>query len=131
MKKQKLIYDALRFILGSLLIVAVIASFLKSPAQMGMSPTAVQVMQCFWDTGYIMWAVKAIEIIFAVSLLFNSFVKFTVILFAPVITNIILFDVFADNLKGLPVALVITAMTSFIVYVHRSTYELLFNSHMI
>jgi putative oxidoreductase len=131
MKKQKLIYDALRFILGSLLIVAVIASFLKSPAQMGMSPTAVKVMQCFWDTGYIMWAVKAIEIIFAVSLLFNSFVKFTVILFAPVITNIILFDVFADNLKGLPVALAITAMTSFIVYVHRSTYELLFNSHMI
>jgi hypothetical protein len=128
MKKQKLMYDAARFILGPLLLIAVVASFLKSPAQMGMSSTAEKVMQGFWDTGYIMWAVKVIEIVYGLSLVLNLWIKFTTILFTPIIINILLFDVFADNVKGLPVALAIAGLTAFIIYVHRRTYELLFNS---
>ncbi|WP_254412146.1 hypothetical protein [Dyadobacter diqingensis] len=116
-------YTAVRFLLGTFLTLTLVMSFQKTPQQMGMSPTAIRIITGLWDTGYLMQTVKVLEIITALSLLSNYYVRLTTILFIPVIINIILFDIFADNLKGLAAAAPILLLSISLLLINKHAYS--------
>lgn len=126
MKKEQIPYNVVRLALGLLLLSSVTLLVVRGQPEDSQSGLKSVISACFWDTGYLMHLVKGIEFIVAISLLANRYVRFTLLLFCPVMVNIILFDLFADNVQGLKVALPMAFATGYLIYYHRAYYEPLF-----
>lgn len=73
------------------------------------------------ETGYFMPFLKGVEIVCALMLIFNFFAPLALVIIAPVVVNIFLFHAFLDN-GGLPLAIVLVALTSFLGYAYRHNF---------
>ena len=55
----------------------------------GLDPPAYQFLKSLWDTGYLMHATKAIELMAGLALIFNAWTSLALVLLMPVLINII------------------------------------------
>jgi len=114
-------YHVVRVLVGLLLLVNAPIAFFVPPADMGLNPEATRTLQSLWDTGYLMHAAKAVELLAGLALLSNRFVRLALLLIAPIVVNIILLDVFKEPkalLMGLPLLLAVT----YLAWQHRAAY---------
>jgi putative oxidoreductase len=115
-------YTGARILLGVILLPNAIAPFFVEPEALGMPLKALETFKFFWSTGYLMYLVKLIELITAISLLSNRFVKLTTVLFAPIAVNIVLFHVFLAP-SGLIIGLITFLLTASIAYKNFEAYR--------
>ncbi|MCF0075292.1 hypothetical protein LZD49_32740 [Dyadobacter sp. CY261] len=121
--KLKKYYHLIRIGLGVVLALAVTMSLIKGHENIDPSTRSGQVLKSLWDTAYLMHTVKAVEILCAISLLLDRYVKLTSIMLMTIVFNIIMFDVFADNLKGLASASVILLLLVSLMLININSYK--------
>lgn len=94
MKAHKLFFTIVRIVLGVDLFVNGLAYFVvQFRVPDGTPPLAATLAQAMLDTGYFFELVKAVELLTGIALLSNRFVPLALVVVAPVVVNIVLFDV--------------------------------------
>ncbi len=78
-------------------------------------------------SGYLMYLVKAIELVCGIAFVSGRYVTLAVVLIAPIIVNIFCFHLFLDP-KGLPVGILLVLANLFIAYNYRKNFESVFEA---
>ncbi len=78
-------------------------------------------------SGYLMYLVKAIELVCGLAFVSGRYVTLAVVLIAPIIVNIFCFHLFLDP-KGLPVGILLVLANLFIAYNYRKNFESVFEA---
>ncbi len=86
---------------------------------------AGEAFSLFYKVGYIMPTVAATQLFLAVALLTNRFVPAALLLFSPVLVNIVCFHLFLD-LPGIVRVLPVAGAIAFLFYMWRSAFLFLF-----
>lgn len=95
------------------------------PPKEPMSDAATAFMTGLFKSGYLFHLIKATEIVSGALLLANRFTPFALILLAPIVVNI--FFVHAVLMpSGLPIAIVVLVLESYLAWAYRDTYRPLF-----
>ncbi len=115
----------LRFILALGLLVFGLNKFLNFLPAPEMPMDAVEFMSSLKTSGYVLYAVGALEIFIALLLLINKWVPFALLLLAPISVNIFLFHLFLD-VSDIWQALVIVVLNVVLIYKHWKSYKPLF-----
>jgi putative oxidoreductase len=124
-KKDKW-YIAARILLGIILLPNAVAPFFVEPETLGMPAKALETFKFFWNTGYLMYLVKFIELITGLSMVTNRYIKFTTLLFTPIAINIVLFHLFLAP-AGLVLGLITLILTIFVAIKNMQVYKELLN----
>lgn len=96
--------------------------FLPMPPMEGPGGAFIGAMM---STGYI-YAIAGLQVVGGLLLILGArFVALGLTLLGPIIVNIVLFHIFFD-LKGMPVALVIAALSLFLLWVYRYKFPALY-----
>ena len=80
------------------------------------------------DTGYLWTLVKVTEAVCGLALLANRFVPLALTVLAPVVLNIVLFQLFLGEAFILPFDFLVVALGAFLAWVHRSAFRGRFES---
>lgn len=113
---------ASRVLLGLLLISGGINNFLARNPVPDPTPEGDWFLGVLQQTGYLLQTVALTEIVVGVLLLSGFFVPLALVLFAPIMLNIILFHMFLQ-LAGVGTALVAAAFYGYLVYIHRDRFS--------
>jgi hypothetical protein len=90
------------------------------------SPQAEAFVSGLIGTGYLLPAVKTIELIVGVTFLFGIWMPMTLLIAAPIVLNIGLYHLFLDW-SGLPIALLMGAAMLYLTHRYRSYFRPLFD----
>lgn len=115
----------LRIVLGLALVVFGLNKFLAFIPMFEMAPAAANFLDSLETSGYILFAVAALEVIIGLLLIFRKWVPFALILLAPISINILLFHIFLD-VSGLAIAVAIVAINVILIYKYWKSYRPLF-----
>ncbi len=113
-----------RIVLGLIFVVFGLNAFLNFLPMPPMEGVSAQFMGALAGSGYL-YAIKMFEITGGILLLSGFFVPLGLVLVAPVITNILFFHVFMAP-SGLPMAVVLVLLESFLIYSYRANFLPLF-----
>lgn len=91
-------------------------------AAVEMSPEALNFVAGLVGTGYLMPAVKAIELVVGITFLFGLWMPLTLIVAAPIVLNIGLYHLFLDW-TGLPIAILMGAAMLYLTHRYRSFFR--------
>jgi hypothetical protein len=91
-----------------------------------MTPEAVAFVSGLIGTGYLLPAVKTIELIVGVTFLFGIWMPMTLLIAAPIVLNIGLYHLFLDW-SGLPIALLMGAAMLYLTHRYRSYFKPFFD----
>lgn len=120
---RKVGYTIVRILLGLAWIFFGVTKFMPMESPMLPQP-AMDFLMAMGVTGYMIPAVGIIETLVGLMLLFNMWVPLAMILLAPVMVNVILFNVFlAPSTPGTIMLLVLTAMQVYIMYLCWTAYK--------
>ena len=114
-----------RIVLGLLFVVAGLNGllhFLPEPSPDSMPAGALALTVAFAKSGYLLPLVGTTQATVGVLLLANRFVPLALTILAPVVVNIVLFHVFLAP-QGLPIAIVVLALTVYLAVVHRTAFQ--------
>jgi uncharacterized membrane protein YphA (DoxX/SURF4 family) len=111
-----------RIILGLLLLAAGIMSLFSLAEPMQYPEPANKFMTALIETGYMMFIVGVLKILVGVSLLINRFVLLSLVVFAPISINMVLFHLFLDIKSILP-ALVIGFLNVYLLFNYLESYK--------
>lgn len=101
--------------------------FLPMPPQ---PEAAGALLGAFVASGYLMIAVKVIEIVAGALLVSGRFVPLALVLLAPIVANILLFNVFLAP-GGLVLGLLVTALQVFLMWSYRAYFLPLVTAHAV
>src|SRR3989338_4767004 len=101
MKKSKL-YTVVRVFLGLMFLVFGLNGFLNFIPAGPMPEPVLNFMTALMATGYMIYAVSAIQLVVGLMLVLNLWAAFALVLLAPITVNIILVHLFLDWKSGLP-----------------------------
>jgi putative oxidoreductase len=114
-----------RLLLGLVFVVFGSNAFLHFIPMPPMEGPAGAFMGALVSSGYI-YAIAGLQVLGGLLLLLGArFVALGLTVLGPVIVNILLYHIFLDP-KGLPVALVVVALTLFLLWVYRYKFPALF-----
>jgi hypothetical protein len=92
-KMNPLLVKIVRIILGmNLLLNGLVYFVMGFPVPEGTPELAARFAQSMMDTGYVFALVKLVEAVTGIALLLNRFVPLALVVVAPVVINIVLFD---------------------------------------
>ena len=95
-------------------------------AAVEISPEALNFVSGLIGTGYLMPAVKTIELVVGVTFLFGLWMPLTLVVAAPIVLNIGLYHLFLDW-SGLPIALLMGVAMVYLTHRYRSYFRPLFD----
>ena len=95
-------------------------------ASVEMTPEAVNFVAGLVGTGYLLPAVKAIELLVGITFLFGLWMPLTLIVAAPIVINIGLYHLFLDW-SGLPIAILMGMAMIYLTHRYRSYFRPLFD----
>jgi len=124
---QSNIYHLLRFSFSLILLFFGCNQFLHFlPAEH--FPTQAQVLyDAFVETGYILNAVGIVQVILGLSLLFNAYIPLTLLLFFPILLNVILFHLCLD-IAGFPKVIPTLVLYTYFIVWYRQTFSTMFKT---
>lgn len=88
---------------------------------------AAEFMGALEQSGYVMPLTYSLQMLCGILLLSGYFVPLALLLLAPVIANIVLYDTFL-NPSGLMIGIVVAALHLALMYSHRHAYKGLFSN---
>jgi putative oxidoreductase len=116
-----------RVLLGLVFVVFGSNAFLHFIPMPPMAGDAGAVMGALIHSGYV-YPIAALQVLGGLCLLIHPrFVSLGLILLGPVIVNIVLYHIFLDH-SGLPIAIVISILALFLLWVYRYKFPAIFQS---
>jgi hypothetical protein len=113
-----------RIVLGAIFFIFGLNGFLHFLPQPAMPDAAVAFFGALAATGYMIPLLFGTQVVGG-ALLLARLVPLALVVLAPVIVDIVLFHVFLAP-DGLPLAIVVSLLASFLAWVHRDAYRPLF-----
>jgi len=110
-----------RYLLGLLLVVFGLNGFFHFIPMPPMTPEGGAFLGALAKTGYMFPVIKVVEISFGLMLLSNRFVALGLVLFTPILLNIVLFHIFLDH-GGIPMALAMVVFHGIVTHQHWGAY---------
>lgn len=92
------------------------------PCPPGMAPEAVAYMEGLMGTGYLWELLKVVEIACGVLLIAGLFVPLTLVVLAPIVLQVLLFNIFLVP-DGLELAVAMSLLGAYLAYHHRSSFR--------
>jgi len=122
---MKTLSNILRFLLALILLIFGLNKILHFlPMEMEPGPGA-EFFGALVASGYVIPVIVAVELIAALSLLFNRFIAFTMVLFAPISLNILLYGIFLDPMS-LPIGGFTFLLNLYFLITNRKLYCVMF-----
>jgi putative oxidoreductase len=122
------IYTVIRYLFGVAMTFFGISNLFQLLPQHEFPAEAGKLMVAFTESGYILQAVGLTQLLLGVALLLNRFIPLALLLFAPVVVNVLLFHLFLD-VASMPMALPVIGITIFLSIHHKSQFTSLLKSH--
>lgn len=119
---QRVIHVIARFSFSFILIFFGLNQFLHFLPHQGFPPDAQALFDAFQNAGYILNAVGFLQILLGIALLFNRYVPLALVLFAPILVNVVLFHLCVD-IGGLPKVLPTLFLYVYFLFEHRSIFN--------
>jgi putative oxidoreductase len=122
------IYTVIRYLFGAAMTFFGISNLFQLLTQHEFPKEAGKLMSAFIDSGYIIQTVGLTQLLFGMALLFNRFIPLALLLFAPVVVNVLLFHLFLD-IASIPMAMPVVGMTAFLFTYHKSHFSSLLKAN--
>ncbi|NOR29172.1 MAG: DoxX family membrane protein [Lutibacter sp.] len=116
---------ALRILLGLILVVFGANKFLDFMPHMEMPEPAGKLMMAMMASGYMLKLVGATEVFVGLLLLIKKWVPLSLVLLAPISTNMVLFHLFLAP-AGIGPAAIVTIINVILIYDNWSKFKILF-----
>ena len=124
-KRHRAAYTAARVVLGLLLIAnSPVGTLVSSPAS---GPQGDALLDALWHSPWIMILTKAIELTAGILFVSHRFVPLALVLFAPVLVNILGFQA-AYSPRVLPLGALLLALSLFVAWENRAALTPLFRA---
>lgn len=124
-KKLKYLETALRLWMGYILVTNSTVGIITPLEDLGLPPHIYQIIKGMWDTGFMMYLVKSIELIGGLLLIFNIFIPIAVILLTPIVINIYGVHIFLFN-SFITNGLYMLLICLFLIYRYKKVFKPLF-----
>ena len=124
---QHRLYLSLRYLFGIAMTVFGIGNLFQLLPPHRFGGTAGEVMHAFVLSGYILQAVGFCQIVLGIALLLNRFIPLALLVFAPIVVNVVLFHLFLD-MSSIAMAMPIVGLTVYFFFSHKSSFAPLFTS---
>ena len=121
------IYTVIRYVFGVAMTFFGISNLFQLLPQHAFPTEAGKLMAAFTESGYILQAVGLTQLFLGVALLFNRFVPLALLLFAPVVVNVLLFHLFLD-MASIAMAMPVIGITTFLFISNKSHFTSLLKS---
>jgi putative oxidoreductase len=118
---QKKIYTVIRYLFGLGMTLFGLANLFQFLPLHSFPGGAGILMQAFADSGYILPAVGFTQLVLGIALISNRFIPLTLLFFAPVVVNVVLFHVFMD-MASIAMALPVVAVTTYLFMYNKSAF---------
>lgn len=125
---QKKIYTVIRYLFGAGMTFFGVANLFQLMPPHTFPGNAGILMTAFADSGYILPAVGLTQVVLGIALIGNRFIPLALLLFAPVVVNVILFHVFMD-MASMVMALPVVAVTAYLFFYNRSAFSQLLKAN--
>ena len=122
------IYSVIRYLFGVAMTFFGISNLFQLLPPHEFPGEAGKLMLAFTDSGYILQAVGLIQILLGMALLLNRFIPLALLLFAPVVVNVLLFHLFLD-VSSILMAMPIIGITVFLFNHHKSHFSSLLKAN--
>ena len=116
------IYTVIRYLFGVAMTFFGISNLFALLPQHEFLGEAAKLMLAFVDSGYILPAVGFTQLLLGIALLYNRFIPLALLLFAPVVVNVLLFHLFLDPTSVL-MAVPVIGITTFLFIYHKSHFN--------
>ena len=113
---------ALRLLFGAFWLVFGLNNFFHFFPVPSPAPQAAAFMAALEQTGYVMPLVFATEVLVGVMLLTNRWVPLALLMLAPILANILLYDLFL-NQAGLAIGAVLVVIYNLLLYGQRRVFS--------
>jgi putative oxidoreductase len=120
-------YTVIRYLFGVAMTFFGISNLFQLLPQHEFPAEAGKLMVAFTESGYILQAVGLTQLLLGIALLLNRFIPLALLLFAPVVVNVLLFHLFLD-VTSMPKALPVIGITIFLFIYHKSHFTSLLKS---
>jgi uncharacterized membrane protein YphA (DoxX/SURF4 family) len=120
LRRMKILTIIVRVLLGLMFVVFGANGFLQFMPMPEMSGPSGDFIGSMYATGYLQ-AIAALQVIGGALLLIGRFVPLGLTLLGPIIVNINLYHIFMDR-AGLAVAVVVSALTLFLLWRYREAF---------
>jgi putative oxidoreductase len=121
------IYTFIRYVFGVAMTFFGISNLFQLLPQHDFPAEAGKLMLAFTESGYILQVVGLTQLFLGVALLLNRYIPLALLLFAPVVVNVLLFHLFLD-IASIPMAMPVIGMTTFLFVYHKSQFLSLLKS---
>ena len=111
-----------RVLLGLIFVVFGAVGLFELGPQPELSEEATAFMGAMMDTGYLWPLVKVTEIVCGALLVLGLFVPLALVVLAPVVLNILLFDIFLSP-EGLVIGVLALVLGLYVAHHHRSSFS--------
>jgi hypothetical protein len=120
-------YTVIRYLFGVAMTFFGISNLFQLLPQHEFPAEAGKLMVAFIESGYILQAVGLTQLLLGLALLLNRFIPLALLLFAPVVVNVLLFHLFLD-VASMPMALPVIGITLYLFIYHQSHFTPLLKS---
>ena len=120
---MRIAVTASRGLLGFILVVSGVDGFLFFLPQWPMIPEGAAFIDALKDSGYLWEVTKGTELLCGLALLWGRFVPLALTVAAPIILNVVLFQVFIGVPSILPLDFVLLALGLFLAWAYRDSFR--------
>ncbi len=111
-----------RSLLGLIFVVYGVNYFIPFVALPATSPEGTALLDAFTATGFFLPLLRITQLVAGTALLMNRYVPLALVILAPIVLNIVLYDIFLD-LAGLPMGILLLVLQSFLGWAYCEDYE--------
>ncbi len=119
---MRLAVTTARSLLGLIFVVYGANYFIPFVALPATSPEGQGLLDAFAAAGFFLPLLRLTQIVAGVALLAGRFVPLALIVTAPIVVNIVLYDIFLDP-AGLPMGMLLLGLQSFLGWAYCDDYE--------
>jgi len=111
-----------RSLLGLIFLVYGVNYFVPLLSLPATSPEGQELLDAFAASGFFLPLLRITQIVAGAALLASRFVPLALVVIAPIVVNIVLYDIFLDP-AGLPMGILLLALQSFLGWAYCDDYE--------
>jgi putative oxidoreductase len=119
---MRLAVTTTRSLLGLIFVVYGVNYFVPLVALPPTSPEGQELIDAFAASGFFLPLLRITQLVAGVALLANRYVPLALVILAPVVLNIVLYDIVLDP-AGLPMGILLLALQSFLGWAYCDDYE--------
>lgn len=123
--KKKWVPVAVRTILGGIFLLSGTNNYLSFLPEASYSDEGLAFISALKESGYLFDLIKSMEILGGTMLILNLFVPFVLILLAPIIVNIFLFELFLSS-SYMIIPTILLMCEAYLFYEYRNLFNWLF-----